>query len=350
MVQRPGPFPWGRVITGLLAGESLTEEDAAAAMVEVMEGAATPAQIAGFVIALRAKGETTDEIVGLVKTMRKYSAPVRVTGDLLDTCGTGGDRAGTFNVSTAAAIVCAAAGARVAKHGNRAASSRAGSADVLETLGVTIDLAPAGVERCIEEVGIGFCFAPIFHPAMRHAATPRRELGVATIFNFLGPLTNPAGATLQALGVSDPKMIDKMVETLARLGSKRVIAFRGRDGLDELSTSGPSDVVELDASGEVKRWVIDPTELGLRRAERSEVAGGSSEDNAAIIRAVFEGNTGAPRDIVILNAAAGLVAAGISPDMEAGLTKAGEAIDSGGATTTLEGLIEVSGSAGDRGE
>ncbi|MDQ5816534.1 MAG: anthranilate phosphoribosyltransferase, partial [Actinomycetota bacterium] len=197
-------FSWPHALTTLLSGDSLDETEAAAAMTEIMEGAATPAQIAGFAVALRSKGETTDEIVGLVRTMRTYAEKVEVDGDLLDTCGTGGDRSGTFNVSTAAAFVCAGAGARVAKHGNRAASSRCGSADVLEALGIRIDLPPRGVEACIEGAGLGFCFAPVFHPAMRHAAMPRRELGVATVFNFLGPLTNPAGATFQALGVADP--------------------------------------------------------------------------------------------------------------------------------------------------
>src|SRR5918995_64212 len=235
----PG-ISWANVLSRLLAGESLAETEAADAMREIMEGAATPAQFAAFVVALRAKGETIEEIVGLVSTMRDYAAPLNVEGDLLDTCGTGGDRTGTFNVSTAAALVCAGAGARVAKHGNRAASSKCGSADVLEALGVKIDLAPVGVARCIEKAGIGFCFAPVFHPAMRHAAGLRRELGIATIFNFLGPMTNPAGATRQALGVSDPKMIEIMVETLGRLGSERVIAFHGDAGLDELATSGPS--------------------------------------------------------------------------------------------------------------
>ncbi|MDQ3619484.1 MAG: anthranilate phosphoribosyltransferase, partial [Actinomycetota bacterium] len=216
-------FSWSHALTTLLSGESLDESEAAAAMAEIMDGAATPAQIAGFVVALRSKGETTDEVVGLVRTMRAYAEKVKVEGDLLDTCGTGGDRSGTFNVSTAAAFVCAGAGARVAKHGNRAASSRCGSADVLEALGVRIDLPPMGVKTCIEGAGLGFCFAPVFHPAMRHAAMPRRELGVATVFNFLGPLTNPAGATYQALGVADPNMIDKMVDTLRRLGSKHVV-------------------------------------------------------------------------------------------------------------------------------
>jgi anthranilate phosphoribosyltransferase len=333
-------FSWGHILTKLLAGAALEEEEAAAAMTEIMEGAATPAQIAGFVVALRAKGETTDELVGLVKTMRAYSARLTVSGDLLDTCGTGGDRAGTFNVSTAAALVCAGAGVPVAKHGNRAASSRSGSADVLEALGVRIDLPPEGVEASIEEAGIGFCFAPVFHPAMRHAAVPRRELGIATIFNFLGPLTNPAGATMQSLGVSDPRMLERMVETLARLGSKRVLAFHGHGGLDELATSGPSRVLEL-ANGAKSTWTVDPAELGLEPAAIEAVSGGSPQDNAEHVRAVLAGAPGPRRDIVLLNAAAGLVAGGRAVDMAAGLAAAATAIDSGAAAGSLERLIEV---------
>lgn len=335
------PFSWPQVLSRLLAGDSLTEQEAGACMEEIMEGAATPAQVAGFVVALRAKGESVDEVAGLVRTMRRYAEKVDVAGDVLDTCGTGGDRSGTFNVSTAAAIVCAGAGAKVAKHGNRAASSRCGSADVLEALGVKIDLPPDGVEKCIAEAGIGFCFAPVFHPAMRHAGATRRELGVPTIFNFLGPLTNPAGATRQALGVSDPRMIEKMVHTLGRLGSKRVLAFQGDKGLDELSTSGPSEVYEL-VEGEVRRWTIDPEELGLPVAPLEAIAGGSADENAATIRSVLRGEPGPRRDIVLLNAAAGLVAGGLAEDMAEGLQRAAEAVDSGEANRRLEKLVETS--------
>ena len=344
MADAPPAFPWGHTITTLLEGRDLSEEQASAAMTEIMEGAATPAQIAGFVVALRSKGETTDEVAGLVKTMRSLSQRVGVSGDVLDTCGTGGDRSGTFNVSTAAAIVCAGAGVKVAKHGNRAASSRCGSADVLEALGVKIDLPPDGVARCIEEAGIGFCFAPIFHPAMRHAATPRRELGVATIFNFLGPLTNPAGARFQALGVSDANMLPKMVNALERLGSKHVVAFQGHDGLDELSTAGPSRVLEL-VDGETREWTLDPEELGFTPAELSEVAGGSAEENAGMVGAVLDGQAGARRDIVVLNAAAGLLAAGTSPTIVEGVAQASAAIDDGGARRALELLVSVSNEA-----
>jgi len=334
-------FSWGHLISRLIKGDSLSEETISEAMTEIMEGAATPAQIAGFVVALRSKGESVDEIAGMVRTMRSYGEKVEVDGELLDTCGTGGDRTGTFNVSTAAAIVCAGAGAKVAKHGNRAASSRCGSADVLEALGVVIDLPPMGVSSCIDKVGIGFCFAPVFHPAMRHAGTPRRELGVPTIFNFLGPLTNPAGATRQALGVADPLMIEKMVSTLGRLGSTRVLAFHGHQGLDELATSGPSEVVEL-RDGELHRWTIDPAELGLERAGLDEVSGGTADENAAHIRNVLTGQGGPRRDIVLLNAAAGLLASGLAEDMAGGLERSARAVDSGDANGVLERLVETS--------
>ena len=339
-------FAWGRVITKLLHGEALSEEESSGAMAEIMEGAATPAQVAGFVVALRAKGETTEEIVGLVRTMRDYgeTVPLPPHHEVLDTCGTGGDRSGTFNVSTAAALVCAGAGVKVAKHGNRAASSRCGSADVLEALGVKIDLAPDRVAACIERAGIGFCFAPVFHPAMRHAGAPRRELGIATIFNFLGPLTNPAGATRQALGVSDPHMLPRMVETLGRLGSKHVVAFHGHQGLDELATSGPSRVVEL-KHGTTTEWTIDPADLGLDAAPLEAIAGGDAAENAEAIRSLVAGERGPKRDVVILNAAAGLIAAGRAEDMTSGLVLAADAIDSGGAARSLDLLIASSNEA-----
>ena len=334
-------FAWPPILAKLMTGGSLTAEESAGAMVEIMEGAATPAQIAGFVIALRAKGETIEEVVGLVRTMRAYAAVVEVDGPVLDTCGTGGDRTGTFNVSTAAALVCAGAGAKVAKHGNRAASSRCGSADVLEALGVKIDLAPEGVASCIETAGIGFCFAPIFHPAMRHTAVPRRELGVATVFNFLGPLTNPAGAKRQALGVADPRMLEVMVGTLAGLGSERVVAFHGHDGLDELSTSGPSQIVELNR-GEINHYEFDPEDLGLIAASLDDLGGGDPDTNAGLIRGVLAGEPGPRRDIVLLNAAAGLVAADISGDFKDGIAIAAAAIDEGRAAASLEKMIEAS--------
>ncbi|MDP9226580.1 MAG: anthranilate phosphoribosyltransferase [Actinomycetota bacterium] len=336
-------FSWATVIGKLIAGHSLSENEAGSAMAEIMRGEATPAQIAGFAVALRVKGESIEEIVGLVRTMRSFGERVEVDVDVLDTCGTGGDRAGTFNVSTGAALVCAGAGVAVAKHGNRAASSRCGSADVLEALGVRIDLPPAGVARCIREAGVGFCFAPVFHPAMRHAGPPRRELGVATIFNLLGPLTNPAGARRQALGVADPKMLDKMVDALDRLGSKHVLAFHGDDGLDELSTSGPSRVLEL-VDGVTKEWRLEPGSLGLAPADLAQIAGGTPEQNADALREVLEGGTGPRRDIVVLNAAAGLVAADRASSLEEGLQIAAEAIDSGRSARALDRLVEVAAS------
>ncbi len=335
------PFSWPATLSTLLSGGSLDEQTSAGAMAEIMEGAATPAQIAGFVVALRAKGETTDELVGLVKKMREFAQRVEAGPDVLDTCGTGGDRSGTFNVSTAAAIVCAGAGVKVAKHGNRAASSRAGSADVLEALGIKIDLDPLAVEHCIAQAGIGFCFAPVFHPAMRHTAVPRRELGIATIFNFLGPLTNPAGARYQALGVSDPKMLDRMVETLARLGSVHVVGFHGHGGLDELSTSGPSRVVELRDS-KTTTWTLDPADFDLPPAGPGDIAGGDAHENARLLREVLDGQHGPRRDIVLLNAAAGLLAAGRHHEMGRCFEMAAQAIDSGAAEETLERWVEVS--------
>ena len=313
-------FSWSHAITKLISGTDLTEEEASAAMGEIMEGAATPAQIAGFVVALRAKGESDDEVAGLVRTMRGYSQRIELDGTVLDTCGTGGDRVGTFNVSTAAALVCAGAGATVAKHGNRVASSRCGSADVLEALGVKIDLPPDGVKRCIEETGIGFCFAPVFHPAMRHAGVPRRELGVA-----------------------DPRMVNKMVGALARLGSEHVIAFNGDDGLDELSISGPSRVVELQ-NGEVTRWELRPGEVGIEEAPLDAIKGGTADENARIVRDVLGGDKGPRRDVVVLNAAAGLAAAGIATDIGDGVQRAAEAIDSGRAAEALENLARASSS------
>jgi anthranilate phosphoribosyltransferase len=340
---RPPKFSWPDAIGRLIAGDSLTELEASAAMAEIMEGNATPAQIAGFVVGLRAKGESIHEIVGLVRTMRAYGKHVEVTGEILDTCGTGGDRAGTFNVSTAAALVCAGAGVAVAKHGNRAASSRCGSADVLEALGVRIDLPPDGVARCISEVGIGFCFAPVFHPAMRHAGPPRKELGTATIFNFLGPLTNPAGAKCQALGVADGRMLGKMVDSLAQLGSSHVLAFHGEDGLDELSTASPSRVLEL-KDGQTTEWIVEPQELGLPSAEPGTLSGGTPEENARALRAVLDGQSGPHRDIVVLNAAAGLMAADRADSLQDGIQIAGDAIETGAARRVLDRLIEVASS------
>ncbi len=327
-------------IAKLVKCQSLTEAEAAAAFETIMRGDATPVQIAGFVIALRIKGETVDELTGFAKTARQMSTPIDVTGDLLDTCGTGGDGLATFNISTLAAIVAAASGARVAKHGNRAASSMCGSADVLEQLGVKVDLPPEGVARCIESVGIGFLFAPIFHPSFRFAGVPRRELGVRTVFNVLGPLCNPAGARYQALGVADGALAGKMADVLLRLGVERAIVFHSEDGMDELSLSAPSHVIEID--GARREYQLDVSEVGLNKAALVEVRGGGPEENARIAREVLGGAKGPRRDVVLLNASAALRAAGIAKDWKDGLGIAAEAIDSGRAGDVLQRWAKIS--------
>jgi len=320
--------------------ESLSEAEASAAFEMIMRGDATAVQIAGFIVALRMKGETVEEITGFARTARAYATPIAVDGALLDTCGTGGDGLSTFNISTLAAIVAAACGARVAKHGNRAASSMCGSADVLEQLGVKIDLGPEGVARCIDEAGIGFLFAPIFHPSFRFAGVPRRELGVRTVFNVIGPLCNPAGARYQALGVADASLAGKMADVLARLGVERAIVFHAGDGMDELSVSSPSLVIEVD--GGRKEYQLDPAELGLKTSDPQAVRGGGPEDNARIAREVLEGAAGPRRDVVLLNAAAALRASGHARDWREGIGAAAEAIDSGRATDVLQRWARIS--------
>lgn len=332
---------WPSILSDLLSGKSLDTRAASWAMESIMEGEATPAQFGAFVAALRAKGETADEIAGLVETMRRYSLKVEVPYPVVDTCGTGGDRAGTINVSTIAAFVVAGAGAKVAKHGNRAASSRCGSADLLEGLGVKIDLGPDGVRESIEQSGIGFCFAPVFHPSMRHAGPPRRELGIPTIFNFLGPLTNPAGARHQALGVSDRLMAPKMVEVLGRLGSDHALVFAAEDGLDEISTAAPTRIWELHR-GNVTETTIAPSDFGIAPSKPDDLKGGSVEENAKVALDVLGGSRGPKRDVVAINAAAGLVAADLAPGLAEGLALAAESIDSGAAKRALDALIEVS--------
>ncbi len=327
-------------IAKLVKSQSLTEAEAAAAFETIMRGDATPVQIAGFVIALRIKGETVEELTGFAKTARQMSTPIDVDGDLLDTCGTGGDGLATFNISTLSAIVAAASGARVAKHGNRAASSMCGSADVLEQLGVKIDLPPEGVARCIEGAGIGFLFAPIFHPSFRFAGVPRRELGVRTVFNVLGPLCNPAGARYQALGVADGALAGKMADVLMRLGVERAIVFHSEDGMDELSLSAPSHVIEID--GARREYQLDVSEVGLNKAALLEMRGGGPEENARIAREVLGGAKGPRRDVVLLNASAALRAAGIAKDWKDGLGIAAEAIDSGRAGDVLERWAKIS--------
>jgi anthranilate phosphoribosyltransferase len=318
----------------------LSEAEAAAAFETIMRGDATPVQIAGFMVALRMKGETVEELTGFARTARALATPIEVDGALLDTCGTGGDGLATFNISTLAAIVAAACGAKVAKHGNRAASSLCGSADVLEQLGVKIDLAPDGVARCIEQAGIGFLFAPIFHPSFRFAGVPRRELGVRSVFNILGPLCNPAGAKYQALGVADASLAAKMADVLARLGVERAIVFHAGDGMDELSTSSPSLVIEID--GARKEYQLDPAEVGLKPADPLAVRGGGPEENARIAREVLEGAAGPRRDVVLLNTAAALRAAGRAKDWRDGIGAAAEAIDSGRAAEVLQNWARIS--------
>ncbi len=327
-------------IDRLAAREDLSVDESAAVLAEVMAGAASETQIAGFLVALRTKGETADELAGLARTMRERATRVDVGhDDLVDTAGTGGGRA-TFNVSTTAALVAAGAGCVVAKHGNRSATSRSGSADVLEALGVRIDLGPAAVAACIREVGFGFLFAPAHHAATRFVVPVRRELAVRTIFNFLGPLTNPAGATRQLIGVSDPRMLDVMAAALARLGVRRALVVSSEDGLDELSTSAPTAVVEVDGDG-IRRYAVTPAACGLPEAPPDAVAGGSPAENAEVSRAVLAGAPGPARDLTALNAGAAIYAAGRADSIAAGVAAAQAAIDDGAAARTLDALVAV---------
>jgi anthranilate phosphoribosyltransferase len=334
---------WPVILGTLAARHDLSTDQARAAMAEILDGAATPAQIAGFIVALRMKGETVDELGGLVDAMLAAAERVTLASDepAVDIVGTGGDRAHTINVSTLSALVAAGAGARVCKHGNRAASSATGSADLLEALGVRIDCGPEEVARCVAEAGIGFCFAPRFHPAMRHAGPPRRELGIATAFNFLGPLANPAGVRRLMIGVADPSMAQRMVGVLAARGSERVLVVHGDDGLDELTISTTSQAVEL-RDGEVRQYTVDPKELGITSAPTEALVGGDPATNADLGRRVLAGDAGPHRDVVCLNAAAGLVVAGMADDLTQGLQAAQAAIDGGGAADALDRLVAIS--------
>ena len=330
------------LIEKLTRREDLTSEEAAAAMAEVMDGRAAPAQIAGLLIGLVMKGERPQELVGLARTMRRHA--VKLAGrysDAFDTCGTGGDRSGTFNISSCAAVVVAACGIRVAKHGNRSVSSRSGSADVFEALGVRVQCAPSTVERCLTEAGIGFFFAPTFHPSMRHAAQARRELGVRTAFNLLGPLTNPAGATRQLVGVPRPELTELMARALLRLGSDRAWVVHGADGIDEISTTGYTKVSEC-RNGLVNTFYLHPADLGLQKASSESLKGGDAQQNAEIIRRVLAGDRGAARDVVLLNAGAALFIAGAVQSVQDGIARAGRAIDGGDARRTLERLVALS--------
>lgn len=330
---------WPGTLTRLLGREDLSSDEATEAMRRIMSGEATPAQIAAFVVALRSKGETPSEVGGLAAAMLELAPRVEVPGPVVDTCGTGGDRVGTINISTTA-VVAAGAGAVVAKHGNRAASSRCGSADLLEAPVAKAALQPDGVSRCLDGCGIGFMFAPVVHAAMAHTAGPRKEMGVPTVFNFLGPLTNPARPAAQVVGVSDPRMLPVPAGVLAERGTTAYV-FRGSDGLDELTTTGPSTVHET-AGGGVTEFELDPQSLGLPKASPADLAGGDPGHNASVAKAVLAGARGPARDIVALNAAAALTVTGIAANLEEGLERAAESIDSGKASAVLSRWVEVS--------
>ncbi len=332
---------WPGLIGQLVKGESLSAEAAAWAMNEIMEGAATPSQIAGFGIAMRMKGETSAEVAGMADAMMAHAAPISIPGRLVDLVGTGGDRARTVNISTMGTIVAAAAGARMAKHGNRAASSACGTADVLEALGVVIDLPPASTEKLAQETGVVFLFAPLYHPALRHTAVPRRELGVPTVFNFLGPLANPARPAAQAVGILDPRMGPVLAGVLAGRGCSALV-FHGDDGLDELTTTGPSTVWVV-RDGQVSETRLDPADIGIARCQPDDLVGGDPARNAAVVRSVLAGDSGPVRDTVLLNAAAALVVDAGAPEMSSlrqaiaeAHARAADAVDTGAAAALLD--------------
>jgi len=330
------------VIARVVDGHDLSREDAYAAMNEIMGGEATPAQIAGFLVGLRAKGETADEIAGCAEAMREHVLRVRPRRtDLVDIVGTGGDGANTYNISTAAALVAAGAGAGIAKHGNRSASSASGAADVLEALGFRLDLEPARIEQSIDDLGFGFLFAQAHHPAMKHAAPVRRELATRTVFNVLGPLTNPAGARALMLGVYSPELTRTLADALVRLGVTRAYVVHGAGGIDELSPAGPNLVCEVE-NGSVREYELDPLDLGVERHDAAELRGGDPAHNAKALRAVLDGADGAHRAAVVLNAAGGIAAAGHAENLREGIVRARESIDSGAAAARLDELVEFS--------
>ncbi|CAB4704218.1 MAG: anthranilate phosphoribosyltransferase [Actinobacteria bacterium] len=335
---------WPSILNRLLEGSDLTADQARAAMATILAGESTPAQIAGFIIALRAKGETGAEMSGLLDAVLDAATAVSLPDSLrdrvIDIVGTGGDQSHSINVSTICAIVVAGAGVPVCKHGNRASSSKCGSADVLEALGVAIDLAPEGVVRCVERAGIGFCLASAYHPAFRFAGPVRRELGVPTVFNLLGPMANPARVRRNVIGVANPLVAERMIATLREHGSISAWVVHG-SGMDELTTTGPSEVIEL-VNGEIRHFGVDPTAYGLRAATAADLVGGEPAVNALAARRVLGGELGAHRDIVVLNAGAALVVAGQSADLAEGIAAAGRAIDSGGAAAALEALVRES--------
>ncbi|MDH3539753.1 MAG: anthranilate phosphoribosyltransferase [Acidimicrobiia bacterium] len=334
-------FSWPTILGPLMAGTDLTRQQAHAAMSEIMGGAATEAQIAALIVSLRTKGETAAEMTGFVDAMFEAALTIDVGEPVVDVVGTGGDQAGTFNISTTAAFVVAGAGAKVAKHGNRAASSKTGSADLLEALGFDLEVPPAATVQMIAETGFGFLFAPRYHPAMRFAAPVRSQLGVRTVFNFLGPLCNPAGAEHMSVGTSDPRMASLMIEVLKNRGATSAFVFYGEDGLDELTTTGPSYIYRL-RDGEITHAEWTPEDFGVARAAIEDLRGGDAADNLAITRSVLEGHAGPKRDIVLVNAAPGIVAAGLADGFVEAMTLAAKSIDSGAAGSVLERAASLS--------
>ncbi len=333
-------------IETLISGKSLTFEQATSVMEEIMTGEATPAQFGAFVTALRIKGETVDEIAGMATVMRAKAVPVVAIPPLVDTCGTGGDNCATFNISTAAALIAAGAGLKVAKHGNRAMSSRCGSADVLEALGVKIDLGAEAVGKCLETVGIGFMFAPVFHPAMKYAVGPRREIGIRTVFNILGPLTNPARAESQVIGVASEELGVKIASVLHRLGTKHSLVVYSRGGMDEISISGSSLIWDVTEYGVAAPYLVFPRHFGLEEASLDEIKGGTPEENAGILRRILDGEKSPCRDVAVMNTAAVLVAANRASGVKEGARLAEEAIDSGQAQEKLDSLVKLSQTLG----
>jgi len=329
-------------IENITCSHSLSFEEAARVMEEIMSDEATPAQFAAFVTTLRIKGETVDEIAGLASAMQAKATPVRVTPPVVDTCGTGGDNSSSFNISTTAAFVAAGAGLKVAKHGNRAMSSHCGSADVLEALGVKIDLGAEAVVECLETVGIGFMFAPIFHPAMKYASAPQREIGIRTVFNILGPLTNPARAGFQVIGVPSKELGRKIAAVLHRLGTNHSMVVHGMDGMDEISISERSLIWDVNQDRVSPPYEVSPLDFGFNKASIAEIKGGTSEDNAKMLRRILSGEKGAKRNIVVMNAAAVLVASNRASDLKEGACIAEEVIDKGKAQTKLEELVKIS--------
>lgn len=334
---------WSQVLGKLTSGQDLSRSEARAALDNIMSGEATAAQTSAFITSLRIKGETTEEMAGLVETMRTVGVRVSIGEQVVDTAGTGGDRSGTFNISTTAALIAAGAGARVAKHGNRSASSQCGSADVLEALGVGIELDPEDTAEMVRRAGFGFFFAPRYHPAMKYVVPIRRQLGIPTVFNFLGPLTNPAGATRQLIGVYDGRMAERMIGVLSRLGTERALVVHADNGLDEVSVSGPTRGFEL-SGGEVTPVVFTPGDFGLATSDVSELDGGDARTNARILRSVLEGEVSPRRDAALANAAATLMVAGLAETPAEGAAMAARAVDSGAAGAVLDRVIELSGS------